>query len=87
MPWKHGRSSACGCKGSRITNGSLLLLNNEDGSVLAWLGNGDFFDSENGGQIDGVLVENQPGSSMKPFLYALAIEKEVMEIANQKING
>ena len=66
-------------KGARITNGSLLLLNNEDGSVLAWLGNGDFFDSENGGQIDGVLVENQPGSSMKPFLYALAMDKELIQ--------
>ena len=66
-------------QGSRITNGSLLLLNNEDGSVISWLGNGDFFDDENGGQIDGVLVENQPGSSMKPFLYALAMEKDLIE--------
>ena len=65
-------------KGSRITNGSLLLLNNENGSVISWLGNGDFFDDENGGQIDGVLVENQPGSSMKPFLYALAIENDLL---------
>ena len=66
-------------KASRITNGSLLLLNNEDGSVISWLGNGDFFDSENSGQIDGVLVKNQPGSSMKPFLYALAIEKDILQ--------
>ena len=64
---------------SRITNGSLLLLNNEDGSVISWLGNGDFFDSENSGQIDGVLVKNQPGSSMKPFLYALALDKELIQ--------
>lgn len=66
-------------QGSRITNGSLLLLNNADGSVLTWLGNGDFFDSENSGQIDGVLVKNQPGSSMKPFLYALALEKNIIQ--------
>jgi len=66
-------------QGSRITNGSLLLLNNKDGSVISWLGNGNFFDNENGGQIDGVLVENQPGSSMKPFLYALALEKELIQ--------
>ena len=66
-------------KASRITNGSLLLLNNEDGSVISWLGNGDFFDNENSGQIDGVLVKNQPGSSMKPFLYALAIEKDILQ--------
>lgn len=64
---------------SRITNGSLLLLNNKDGSVLSWLGNGDFFDNDNNGQIDGVLVTNQPGSSMKPFLYALGIEKNILE--------
>ena len=73
------RDALSQAQGSRITNGSLLLLNNEDGSVISWLGNGDFFDDENGGQIDGVLVENQPGSSMKPFLYALALEKDLIQ--------
>ena len=67
---------------SRITNGALLLLDNSDGSVISWLGNGDFFDSDNSGQIDGVLVRNQPGSSMKPFLYALAIEKDLLQPAS-----
>lgn len=62
---------------SRIANASLLLLDNSDGSVLAWIGNGNFFDSRNSGQLDGVLVTNQPGSSMKPFLYALAIENGI----------
>lgn len=64
---------------SRITNGALLLLNNSDGSIITWLGNGDFFDNDNSGQIDGVLVQNQPGSSMKPFLYALAIDKDILQ--------
>ena len=64
---------------SRITNGSLLLINNEDASVISWLGNGDFFDSNNSGQIDGVLTKNQPGSSMKPFLYALAFETDLLQ--------
>ena len=59
---------------SRIYNGALLLLDNSDGSVLAWIGNADWFDSKNSGQIDGVLTKNQPGSSMKPFLYALAFD-------------
>ena len=64
---------------SRITNGALLLLDNSDGSIISWIGNGDFFDNMHSGQIDGVLVKNQPGSSMKPFLYALAIEKGLLE--------
>ena len=67
---------------SRISNGSLLLLNNTDGSVISWIGNADFFDTANGGQIDGVLVQNQPGSSMKPFLYALAIEEDILSPAS-----
>ena len=61
-------------KSARITNGAMLVLNNSDNSVLAWVGNGNFFDNQNNGQLDGVLTLNQPGSSMKPFLYATAME-------------
>ena len=61
-------------EGSRISNASLLLIENKTGAPLAWVGSAEFFDEENNGQIDGVLVNNQPGSSMKPFLYALALQ-------------
>ena len=61
---------------SRIYNGALLLIDNNDGSVLAWIGNSDWFDSQNNGQIDGVITKNQPGSSMKPFLYALSFDTQ-----------
>ncbi len=59
---------------SRISNASLLLIENKTGKPVAWVGSANFFDNEHSGQIDGVLVNNQPGSSMKPFLYALALE-------------
>jgi len=59
---------------SRITNGSALAADNETGEILAWVGSADFFNSHAAGQIDGVLALNQPGSSMKPFLYAMALE-------------
>ena len=61
-------------QGSRISNASLLLIENKTGTPLAWVGSADFFDEIHNGQIDGVLIRNQPGSSMKPFLYALALE-------------
>lgn len=67
---------------ARIANGALLVLDNSDGSVLAWIGNADFFDEEHSGQMDGVLVRNQPGSSMKPFLYALGIDEGVITPAS-----
>ncbi|MCL2211386.1 MAG: transglycosylase domain-containing protein [Treponema sp.] len=59
---------------SRITNGSALAADNESGEILAWVGSANFFNAQAAGQIDGVLALNQPGSSMKPFLYAMALE-------------
>ena len=61
-------------RGSRIANSALLLIDNKDNSVLAWIGNSDWFDYSHSGQIDGVLSKIQPGSSMKPFLYGLALD-------------
>ncbi|MDR2543247.1 MAG: transglycosylase domain-containing protein [Treponema sp.] len=63
---------------SRITNGSGFVINNETGEILAWVGSADFFNENAAGQIDGVLALNQPGSSMKPFLYAMALENGFM---------
>jgi penicillin-binding protein 1C len=60
---------------SRLTNGAALAIDNRTGEILAWVGSADFFNEEHAGQIDGVLALNQPGSSMKPFLYALALER------------
>jgi penicillin-binding protein 1C len=59
---------------SRLTNGAAVVIDNETGEILAWVGSADFFNGEAAGQIDGVLALNQPGSSMKPFLYAMALE-------------
>ena len=59
---------------SRIDNAAALVLENRTGKVLAWVGSNSWFDTEHSGQIDGVLVHNQMGSSMKPFLYAMAID-------------
>jgi penicillin-binding protein 1C len=59
---------------SRLTNGAAIVIDNQNGEILAWVGSADFYNSEAAGQIDGVLALNQPGSSMKPFLYAMALE-------------
>ena len=61
---------------SRISNASILVIDNKTGEPIVWAGNAQFFDEDHSGQSDGVLVRNQPGSSMKPFLYALALETD-----------
>lgn len=64
---------------SRVSNISVLVLDVQTGQVLAWLGNNNFYDENNSGQIDGVRFKNQPGSSIKPLLYALALENEIVK--------
>ena len=61
-------------KEARIHNGTACAMNNKTGELVLWVGNASFYDDEHSGQIDGVLTLNQPGSSMKPFLYAMALE-------------
>ena len=62
---------------NRLSNGAILVTDTESGAIRAWVGSADFFNDAHNGQVDGVLSTQQPGSSMKPFLYALAIESGV----------
>ncbi len=62
-------------KESRLNNASALVIDNKTGEILSYVGSQDFFDKDKAGQIDGIHILNQPGSAIKPFLYAYAIEK------------
>ncbi|HOF00948.1 MAG TPA: penicillin-binding protein 1C [Spirochaetota bacterium] len=61
-------------KNNRLTNASVIVLDNKSGEILAYIGSKDFFQEDISGQIDGTKIKNQPGSTLKPFLYALALE-------------
>jgi penicillin-binding protein 1C len=63
---------------SRLNNGAVLLTDNHTGEILCYVGSRDFFDEKYSGQIDGVRIESQPGSCLKPFLYALALEEGML---------
>jgi penicillin-binding protein 1C len=60
---------------ARVTNAAAVVIDNRTGSVLAWVGSRGFEDETNAGQIDGVLIRRQSASTLKPFLYARAVEK------------
>lgn len=56
-----------------VQNGAVLVLNHQTGEILAWVvGQGT---GKEGSDINAVLVPRQPGSVLKPFVYALALEK------------
>ncbi|HEX9974656.1 MAG TPA: penicillin-binding protein 1C, partial [bacterium] len=66
-----------------ITNGAVVVIENETRNVLAMVGSYDFFDEKNQGQVNGAMSPRSPGSALKPFIYAIGIEQGV--IAPQSI--
>jgi len=54
---------------------AVAVLDNRTREWLAWEGSGDYFGDTFGGAIDGVTTPRQPGSTLKPFTYALAFEE------------
>ncbi len=55
------------------TSAAVIVIDNASGDVLAYVGSPDFFDAGALGQNDGVLALRQPGSTLKPFVYAEAM--------------
>jgi penicillin-binding protein 1C len=58
-----------------IHNGAMVVIENYSGKVLSLVANFDYWDRENQGQVVGFLGPRSPGSTLKPFIYALAIDR------------
>jgi penicillin-binding protein 1C len=58
----------------RVTNAAVIVVDNASSSILAYVGSADFLDKKHSGQVDGSRALRQPGSALKPFTYALALE-------------
>ncbi|MBI4508587.1 MAG: transglycosylase domain-containing protein [Deltaproteobacteria bacterium] len=58
-----------------ISQAALVVLRNRDGAVLGFVGSRDYFDAKRNGATSGVLARQRPGSTLKPFVYALALER------------
>jgi penicillin-binding protein 1C len=54
---------------------SLVVVDNASGDVLAYVGSPDYFDTPRLGANDGVAARRQPGSALKPFVYAAAVQE------------
>src|SRR3984893_1519110 len=62
-------------RGRGIQNAAALLVDTRTMDVLAQIGSADFFNAEIQGQVDGTRAPRSPGSTLKPFVYALALEQ------------
>jgi penicillin-binding protein 1C len=57
-----------------FNNASALLLNHKTMQIEAMIGSANFNDPNIQGQVNGTLAKRSPGSTLKPFVYALALD-------------
>ena len=58
-----------------VHNATAMLVDYRDMSVRAMIGSADFNSAAIDGQVNGTLAKRSPGSALKPFIYALAIDQ------------
>ena len=63
-----------------VRDGAVLVVDNESGDVLAYVGSAGSL--SNASQVDGVRAHRQAGSTLKPFLYELALERRYLTAAS-----
>ncbi len=60
-----------------------IVVDRHTGEILAYVGSSDYFSEETRGAIDYVRTRRSPGSTLKPFIYALGMERRGYTAATQ----
>jgi len=71
--------------GLHVTNGAALITKPATGEILAMVGSTDYFASPSG-NFNVTTALRQPGSSFKPFNYALGLEKHIVTPATMLLD-
>ncbi|HXR35045.1 MAG TPA: penicillin-binding protein 1C, partial [Candidatus Binataceae bacterium] len=58
-----------------INNGALILVDYRTMAVKGYVGSADYFSDSIQGQVNGLRGRRSPGSALKPFIYAMAIDQ------------
>ena len=61
-----------------IKNAAVVIIDNKTHKVITYVGSSDFNDTTDGGQVNGAAAIRQPGSTLKPLLYALCIDEGLL---------
>jgi penicillin-binding protein 1C len=61
-----------------IKNAAVVVIDNRTHKVISYIGSSDFKDTTDGGQVNGAAAVRQPGSTLKPLLYALSIDEGLL---------
>lgn len=74
------RHQLAGLAERNIEDGAVIVIDNATGEVLSWVGSSGPLSAA--ANVDGVVAQRQAGSTLKPFLYELAIEKKWLTAAS-----
>jgi len=61
-----------------VSNGAAMVIKPNTGEILAMIGSHNYFDTANDGQVNVALAQRQPGSSIKPLMYATAFQEKLL---------
>ncbi len=61
-----------------IKNAAVVIIDNKTNKVITYLGSSNFNDTTDGGQVNGANAVRQPGSTLKPLLYALCFDEGLL---------
>jgi penicillin-binding protein 1C len=62
-------------RGQGIDNLAIVVIENKGRRLRAMVGSSDFFEKHHAGQVNNALARRSPGSALKPFLYAMALDR------------
>ncbi len=62
----------------KVGNGAALITKPDTGEILAMVGSRNYYDEEHDGQVNVTIAQRQPGSSIKPLVYATAFEQRAL---------
>jgi len=60
---------------AHITNGAVMVMDPQTGEILSMVGSKNYFDENYDGKVNVTLASRQPGSSIKPVTYAMALQQ------------
>jgi len=61
-----------------IKNAAVVIIDNKTNKVITYVGSSNFNDTTDGGQVNGANAVRQPGSTLKPLLYAMCFDEGLL---------
>lgn len=61
-----------------IKNAAIVIIDNKTHKVITYVGSSGFKDTLDGGQVNGAGAVRQPGSTLKPLLYAMCFDEGLL---------